>query len=168
MTGLGVRTGGATLLQGERLVLRAVRLLALDARCGGLKAQFEDACGCSGAEAYCGIAAFVAQLRLIGRRGVVLSPPAYPGVTEDELLILEVFACAQQDDYPGLDSRVTRLVGSPAPMTVGAAACMAAQILALNGLVLRAPGRVAEAGVVDLRQRSSGALPQGGSGETRA
>ena len=125
------------LLRGERLVLRTVRLLALEVRCRGLKAQFEHACGCSGAEAYCGIAAFVAQLRLMGRRGISLGAPFSNLVTGDEVLILQAFACAQADDYPGLNARLAALVGSPAPMTLGAAACLAAQILAMNGLMLR-------------------------------
>lgn len=126
------------LLCGERLLIRTVRLLALAAPCHSLKAHFEDACGCAGGSAYRMLEAFVQQLGLRGRRRVTLSIPADPRLTDDEALILDAFGCAQAEDYRSLDERLTGLLGVAPPFAVGAAACVVAETLALNGLLLRA------------------------------
>jgi hypothetical protein len=127
-----------TLFHGERLLVRTVRLLALTTPCHSLKAHFEAACGCSGDAAYRMLEAFVQQLALRGRRRVRLSIPADPRLTEDEALILDAFGCAQASDYRSLDERLRGLVGAQPPVTLGAAACMVAETLAMNGLLLRA------------------------------
>lgn len=125
------------LLHGERLLIRAVRLLALTAPCHSLRAHFEDACGCAGPSAYRMLEAFVQQLGVRGRRRLTLSIPADPRLTDDEKLILDAFGCAQGEDYRSLDERLTGLLGMAPPFAVGAAACVVAETLALNGLLLR-------------------------------
>ena len=123
---------------GERLLVRTVRLLALTTPCHGLKAHFEAACGCAGEAAYRMLEAFVQQLALKGRRRVQLSIPADPRLTDDEALILDVFGCAQAGDYRSLDERLRALLDALPPFPMGAAACMVAETLAMNGLMLRA------------------------------
>ena len=126
------------LLHGERLLIRTVRLLALTSPCHSLRAHFEDACGCAGQSAYRMLEAFVQQLGVRGRRRLTLSIPADPRLTDDEQLILDAFGCAQAEDYRSLDERLTGLLGAAPPFPLGAAACVVAETLALNGLVLRA------------------------------
>lgn len=126
------------LLHGERLLIRTVRLLALATPCHSLRAHFEAACGCSGQAAYRMLEAFVQQLGARGRRRVTLSIPADPRLTDDEVLILDAFGCAQAEDYRSLDERLTGLVGAPPPFPLGGAACVVAETLAMNGLMLRA------------------------------
>jgi hypothetical protein len=126
------------LFHGERLLVRTVRLLALTTPCHGLRAHFEAACGCAGEAAYRMLEAFVQQLGSRGRRRVALSIPADPRLTDDEALILDVFGCAQAGDYRALDERLRGLMAAPPPFPMGAAACMVAETLAMNGLMLRA------------------------------
>ena len=126
------------LFHGERLLIRTVRLVALTTPCHSLKAHFEAACGCAGEAAYRMLEAFVQQLALKGRRRVQLSIPADPRLTEDEALVLDVFGCAQAGDYQSLDERLRGLIDAPPPFAMGAAACMVAETLAMNGLMLRA------------------------------
>jgi hypothetical protein len=124
------------LTHGERLLLRALRLLALRTTCHSLKAQFEFACGCAGDEAYRALMVFVEQLRTTGRRRISLSAPLAPGVTEDERTLLEAFAAAQADAYEELDARLFDLTIAPPPASLGGAACLVAQVFALQGLLL--------------------------------
>jgi len=126
------------LFHGERLLVRTVRLLALTTPCHGLRAHFEAACGCAGETAYRALEAFVQQMALRGRRRVQLSIPADPRLTEDEALVLDVFGCAQAGDYRSLDERLRGLLDAQPPFPMGAAACMVAETLAMNGLMLRA------------------------------
>jgi len=126
------------LFHGERLLIRTVRLLALATPCHGLRAHFEAACGCAGDAAYRMLEAFVQQLALRGRRRVQLSIPADPRLTDDEALVLDVFGCAQAGDYRALDERLRGLLDAQPPFPMGAAACMVAETLAMNGLMLRA------------------------------
>ena len=134
------------LFHGERLLIRTVRLLALTTPCHGLRAHFEAACGCAGEAAYRMLETFVQQLGARGRRRVTLSIPADPRLTDDEALILDVFGCAQAGDYRALDERLRGLLDAPPPFPMGAAACMVAETLAMNGLMLRA--RPAPAAVI--------------------
>jgi hypothetical protein len=126
------------LFHGERLLIRTVRLLALTTPCHSLRAHFEAACGCAGDTAYRMLEAFVQQLAAKGRRQVRLSIPADPRLTEDEALMLDVFGCAQAGDYQSLDERLQGLLDAQPPFAMGAAACMVAETLAMNGLMLRA------------------------------
>ncbi len=126
------------LFHGERLLIRTLRLLALTTPCHGLQAHFEAACGCAGETAYRMLEAFVQQLALRGRRRVRLSIPADPRLTEDEALLLDAFGCAQAGDYRSLDDRLRDLLDASPPFAMGAAACMVAETLAMNGLMLRA------------------------------
>ncbi|TAL34542.1 MAG: hypothetical protein EPN98_08780 [Phenylobacterium sp.] len=125
------------LFHGERLLVRTVRLLALTTPCHGLQAHFEAACGCAGEAAYRMLEAFVQQMALKGRRRVRLSIPADPRLTDDEALILDVFGCAQAGDFRSVDERLRGLLDVQAPFAMGAAACMVAETLAMNGLMLR-------------------------------
>ena len=122
-------------LQGEGLLLRTLRMLALEAACPALRRLFEDACGCGGAEAYRALEVFVQQLRLHARRPVGLSCPGRPP-SADERLIVDAFACAQLDDYQGLEARLEAVAGAEAPIGMGAAVCLVAQVFALAGLLL--------------------------------
>lgn len=77
------------------------------------------------------------QLGACGRRRLKLSVVTDPDVTIDEAAILDVFGCAQVDDYRSLDERLSALVGATPPVALGAAACWVAQAFGLNGLSLR-------------------------------
>jgi hypothetical protein len=127
-----------TLLGGERLLVRTIRLAARDIRCAALAREFEDACGPSGAEAFRALECFLQQLALHGRRRLALSVPGERRLTTDEALILDVFAHAQAEDYRALDERLTRLAGARPPVSLGGAVCLVAQALGMAGLLLRA------------------------------
>lgn len=129
-------SGQGGLTAGERLLLCALRLLAAEGGCGSLKPSFEHACGCAGSQAFRGLEVFVQQLGLHGRRRIAVTPPVIGGPTPDEVLILEAFACAQADDYRGLDERLAALTAAEPPGALGAAACLVAEAFAMNGLVL--------------------------------
>ena len=125
------------LMHGERLLIRTVRRLALRTACHGLQAHFEQACGWAGAEAYRTLEVFLQQLSLRGRRRLALSVPLDVRLTGDEMLLLDLFGCAQAEDYRALDERLASLTGAPPQTAMGAAACFVAQTLAYNGLCLR-------------------------------
>lgn len=131
--------------QGERLLLRTIRLLALRNACHGQQCHFELACGCSGEEAYRTLSVFVEQLRLNGQRRIVLSAPPARTVTDDERTILAAFAAAQHDDYRELDARLADLTHTQPPASLGGAVCLVAQVFAMQGLVISSevPERVA-------------------------
>lgn len=133
------------LTHGERLLVRTIRLLALTAPCHGLKGLFEQACGCAGHEAYRVLEVFLQQLGAWGRRRLALSVPADPRITDDEAMILDAFGCAQAEDYSSLDERLMGLLGAEPPGALGAAVCLVAQALAMNGLLVRAQPSPAEA-----------------------
>ena len=126
-----------TLTHGERLLVRTIRLLALTQPCHGLRALFEQTCGCAGHESYRVLEVFLQQLCASGRRRLTLSVPADLRLTDDEALILDAFGCAQAEDYRSMDERLFGLVGGEPPPSLGAAACLIAQALAMNGLLLR-------------------------------
>lgn len=131
------------LTHGERLLIRTIRLLAPQAACHGLQGHFEQACGCAGVQAYRALEVFLQQLSLRGRRRLTLSVPSDARLTGDEALLLDVFGCAQAEDYRSLDERLVDLTGVRPSVAMGAAACCVAETLALNGLWLRpgaAPG----------------------------
>ena len=125
------------LTHGERLLIRTVRRLALRTPCHGLQAHFEQACGWAGAEAYRTLEVFLQQLSLRGRRRLALSVPLDVRLTRDEVLLLDLFGCAQNEDYLSLDEGLASLTGAPPQAAMGAAACFVAQTLAFNGLCVR-------------------------------
>ncbi len=133
------------LTHGERLLIRTIRLLALAAPCHSLKGLFEQACGCSGHEAYRLLEVFLQQLGARGRRRLALSVPADPRISGDEAMILDAFGCAQAEDYRSLDERLAGLLGVEPPPALGAAACLVAQALAMHGLLVRARPSPADA-----------------------
>jgi len=149
--------GLSTLSQGERLLLRTLRALALDIRCQGYRSQFEEACGWAGPEAFRALAVFVAQLSLKGRRPLAAGLPGAERVTVDEGVILSAFAAAQAEAYRDLSATLHQLLGCEPPHSLAAAACLAAEALALNGLMLRYAAAVqADWGAAPVR---SAALP---------
>ena len=126
----------------EKLLLRTTRALALGIRCHSFRVQFELACGWGGSEAFRALAVFVAQVGLKGRRRLRIALPGVQHVDPDEILLLEVFATAQAEDYRDLDITLERLLGCEPQRPLAAAACLVAETLTLNGLVLpghRAP-----------------------------
>jgi hypothetical protein len=127
------------LSHGERLLLRGVRLLALETCCRTARLMFEAHCGRAGAEAHALLTCFVQQVRAHGRRTIAMSAPNAGRVTSDEATLLAVFGCAQADDRRGLHERLSALLAAPAPLALAAAACGVAEILAFNGLILRPP-----------------------------
>lgn len=137
--------GAGVFSQGEGLLLRTIRLLALRNACFGQQCHFELACGWSGEEAYRTLSVFVEQLRLNGQRRIVLSAPPARTVTDDERSILAAFAAAQHDDYRELDARLADLTQSQPPASLGGAVCLVAQVFAMQGLLIRGetPERVA-------------------------
>lgn len=128
------------LLHGERLLIGATRRLARQSGCAGARAHFEQACGWAGAEACRMLEVFVQQLALHGRRKLVLSLPGAPGLTADERTLLDVFGCAQAEAYDAMDERLEALLGVAPPAPLGAAACVVAQTLAINGCFVEASG----------------------------
>jgi len=133
---------GGVFSQGERLLLRTIRLMALKNACVGQQRHFELACGWSGEEAYRTLGVFVEQLRLNGQRRIVLSAPPARTMTDDERTILAAFAAAQHDDYRELDARLADLTQSQPPASLGGAVCLVAQVFAMQGLMI--PGEVPE------------------------
>ena len=125
---------------GERLLLRTIRLLALQTACHGLQRHFELACGCAGREAYRTLGIFVEQLRLNGQRRIALSAPPVQTVTDDERIILAAFAAAQNDDYRELDARLIDLIHARPPASLGGAVCLVAQVFAMQGLLILGEG----------------------------
>jgi hypothetical protein len=135
----------ADLTSGERLLLCGLRLMAADAGRHTLQSNFEAACGCAGPQAFRALQVFVQQLGLHSRRRIVVAPPAAAPPTGDEALVLEVFGCAQVDDYAGMDLRLARLIGREPPASLGGAACVVAESFGLGGLMLRARDNAARA-----------------------
>ena len=137
--------GAGVFSQGEGLLLRTIRLLALRNACFGQQCHFELACGWSGEEAYRTLSVFVEQLRLNGQQRIVLSAPPARTATDDERSILAAFAAAQHDDYRELDARLADLTQSQPPASLGGAVCLVAQVFAMQGLLIRGetPERVA-------------------------
>lgn len=128
------------LTRGEHLVLWAFRAMAFGAGGGGLvRRQFDDMCGPVAAEAQAAIQVFVCELGRTGRRKVSVAAPGSFRLTRDEQLVLAVFAAAQAEDYHRLEAHLAFLLGEPAREPFPAAACLAAEALALNDLVLRMP-----------------------------
>ncbi|MFN3585652.1 hypothetical protein [Phenylobacterium sp.] len=122
-----------SLFRGERLLIGAIRRLALGTGCPGAVAQFEFVCGWTGHEACRTLEVFLQQLALHGRRRLTLSMPGDPAVTADERAMLDVFAFAQAEAYEAMEARLFELLETAPPAPLGAAACVVAQVLAMNG-----------------------------------
>lgn len=139
------------LLQGEHMVLWAFRAIAMGAAdCRLVRRQFDIACGPAGSEALAALNVFVRELGLNGRRKVTLAAPGSARVTQDEQLILAIFAAAQAEDYGRLEAHLAWLLADTPRRPFAAAACLTAQALGMNGFILRLPamesGPVSEAG----------------------
>jgi len=122
--------------QGDRLLLRTIRLLALQPACNGAKHHFEAACGLAGREAYRTLGVFMEQLRLNGQRRIALSVPTARTLTADEEAILAAFAAAQNDDYRELETRLADLTAARPPASLGGAVCLVAQVFTMQGLMI--------------------------------
>lgn len=128
------------LSQGEHMLLWAFRAHAFGVGgCGLVRRQFDQACGLAGAEALNGLAVFVRELALHGRRRVSLGVPGSYRLSRDEQLILALFAAAQGRDYPRLEAHLVWLVGGEPHALFGAAAALVAEAFEMNGLLLRMP-----------------------------
>lgn len=128
------------LSQGEHMLLWAFRAHAFGAGgCNVVRRQFEQACGLAGGEALNGLAVFVRELALHGRRRVSLSVPGSHRLSRDEQLIVALFAAAQARDYPRMEAHLAWLVGGIPDPIFGAAAALVAEAFEMSGLVLRIP-----------------------------
>lgn len=133
------------LSQGEHMLLWAFRASAFGAGdCQLVRRQFEEACGPMGLEALTALTVFVRELGLLGRRKITLAAPGSYRLTRDEQSVLAVFASAQAEDYPRLDAHLAWLLADAPRAPFPAAACLVAQALGMNGLVLRLPTVEAE------------------------
>lgn len=141
------------LTQGEHMLLWAFRAAAFGiGDCRLVRRQFEEACGPMGLEALTALTVFVRELGLGGRRKISLAAPGSYRLTRDEQTILALFASAQSEDYARLEAHLAWLLADKPRAPFPAAACLVAQALALNGLVLRLP--IAEA-APDRRETAS-------------
>ncbi len=129
---------GHAQFHGERLLIGAIRRLVRRGDCTVATAAFETACGWAGQDACRTLAVFLQQLALHGRRRLTLAMPFDPAVTADERTILHVFGCAQLGAYDGMDRALTDLLGVTPPASLGAAACVVADLLAINGCIVEA------------------------------
>jgi len=128
------------LLQGEHMLLWAFRATAFGAGdCRLVRRQFEEACGPLGLEALTALRVFVRELGLGGRRKVTLAAPGSRRLTRDELCILSVFAAAQSEEYARMEAHLAWLLADRPRAPFPAAACLVAQALAMNDLILRLP-----------------------------
>lgn len=129
---------GHAQFHGERLLIGAIRRLIRRGDCTVATAAFERVCGWAGQDACRTLEVFLQQLALHGRRKLTLSMPFDPTLTKDERTILDVFGCAQLSAYDGMDDALTDLVGGTPPASLGAAACVVAELLAINGCIVEA------------------------------
>lgn len=127
---------GHAQFHGERLLIGAIRRLVRRGDCTAATAAFERACGWAGPDACRTLQVFLQQLALHGRRRLTLAMPFDPGVTADERAILDVFGCAQLAAYAGMDEALEKLMGTSPPASLGAAACVVAELLALSGCIV--------------------------------
>lgn len=132
--------GRSELFYGEHLLLWAFRLLALGGEdCGIARNRFESACGIAGPEALCALTVFVHELKIRGTRRVALNAPGCRLTTPDEKTILSLFAAAQAENHPRLETLLADLLGQPPQPPFAAAASLIAQTFEMNGLILRGP-----------------------------
>ena len=133
------------LSQGEHMLLWAFRASVFGVGdCQLVRRQFEDACGPMGLEALTALTVFVRELGLLGRRKITLAAPGSNRLTRDEQSVLAAFASAQAEDYSRLEAHLAWLLGDAPRAPFPAAACLVAQALGMNGLVLRLPTVEAE------------------------
>jgi hypothetical protein len=129
---------GHAQLHGERLLIGAIRRLVRRGDCTAASAAFERACGWAGPDACRTLKVFVQQLALHGKRRLTLALPFDPVLTRDERTILCVFGCAQLGAYAGMDAALADLLDATPPATLGAAACVVAELLAIHGCIVEA------------------------------
>ncbi len=128
------------LTRGEHMLLWAFRAEAFGAgQCHLVRRQFEQACGPVGAEALNALVVFVRELARRGKRRIGICAPGSYRLSRDEQLILAVFAAAQAEQYDRMAAHLAWLVGAEPAPAFPAAACLVADALALNGLILRLP-----------------------------
>ena len=126
------------LLHGEHMLLWAFRATAFGVGgCALVPRQFDESCGPGGSEALDAITVFVRELALHGRRKVTLCVPGSYRLSCDEQLILALFAAAQAEDYSRMEAHLCWLLADQPRAPFGAAACLVAQVFAMNGLSLR-------------------------------
>lgn len=129
---------GHVQFHGERLLIGTVRRLVRRGDCTSATAAFERACGWAGQDACRTLQVFLQQLALHGRRRLTLALPFDPDLTRDERTLLDVFGFAQLGAYEGMDQALAVLLGDTPPASLGAAACVVAELLAINGCIVEA------------------------------
>lgn len=127
---------GEGLFHGERLLIGAIRRMVRRGDCAAATAAFERVCGWAGPDACRTLEVFLQQLALHGTRRLILALPFDRTLTGDERRILDVFGCAQLGAYEGMDAALTDLLGATPPASLGAAACVVAELLAINGCIV--------------------------------
>ena len=128
------------LSQGEHMLLWAFRATAFGAGdCRLMPRQLVENFGPQGQEALTALTVFVRELGLNGRRRITLAAPGSYRLTRDEQSVLALFASAQAEDYARLEAHLAWLLADTPRAPFPAAACLVAQALAMNGLMLRLP-----------------------------
>ena len=128
---------------GERLLIRAIRLVALENRCYGIRTLFEHACGPAGPDAWRALDLFLWRVGREGRRRLALSMPFDPRLTTDERTLLDAFAHGQSEAYAGLIEILTGLLDQRPDPPMVALVCQVAHALEFGGLTLGATVDVA-------------------------
>lgn len=127
---------GHAQFHGERLLIGAIRRLIRRGDCTVATAAFEGVCGWAGPDACRTLKVFLQQLARYGRRRLTLALPFDPVLTKDERTLLNVFGCAQLGAYAGMDEALEELLADTPPASLGAAACVVAELLAINGCIV--------------------------------
>lgn len=127
---------GSAQFHGERLLIGAIRRMVRRSDCTVATAAFEHVCGWAGPDACRTLEVFLQQLALHGTRRLTLAMPFDRTLTGDERRILDVFGCAQLGAYDGMDAALTDLLGVSPPASLGAAACVVAELLSINGCIV--------------------------------
>jgi hypothetical protein len=126
---------------GEHLLIWSMRRMASGrAGCPLIAREFADACGAEAEHVMAAFGFFFATLARAGRRRLMVSPPGCVGLSNDEQLILSVFAAAQTRAAARLRAHLAWLAPPQEEARLEAAATVVAAALALNGHRLSLPG----------------------------
>ena len=107
----------APLSEAARLVLWGVRSTAVEhTRSHALRAAYERTFGRQGTVVLTLVVGLARLLRHHGQRVITLSPPGYPGATDDERLLVAALTAAQSQDDLQRDQRLAFLLNAlPVP-----------------------------------------------------
>lgn len=130
------------LTYGEHLIVWAFRTLAKGRTCAIVRKAFEHGCGDQANAAFTAMQVFVQQLSVVGRRPIDHAPPGCPTVMRDELVLLRLFAAAQDRDPARFAAHFRWLAASPPDPTAQRAATFVAAALIAHGQRLSSPDAV--------------------------